>query len=153
MLRRHALIDSNVMVGAVGVDHPHHELSFALFAGDPLPALAIAAHSFAEAYVTLTKRDARGEFGWSPTQALAALEDLLPNVTLIGMTPEQTVDTVRDYALKGGIGARLYDRLIGQVAATHNIATIITWNVRHMKPLFPDLKVLRPPEFLGMIDQ
>lgn len=53
----------------------------------------------------------------------------------------------RAFAHEGGIGARLYDRLIGEAALTHEQA-IITWNVGNMRSLFPSLETLSPVEFL-----
>lgn len=66
---------------------------------------------------------------------------------LVGLTAAQTFDAVRLYAQSGGVGARLYDRLIGQVAVVHGITTIVTWNTAHMRGLFPELIVGSPADF------
>jgi len=66
---------------------------------------------------------------------------------LVGLTPAQTYDAVRDYAAEGGIGARVYDKLIGQAAVLHGIGAIVTWNARHMRGLFPDRDVCTPAEW------
>ncbi len=56
--------------------------------------------------------------------------------------------TVRSrFARTCGIGARLYDLLIGETAIMHGISTIVTWNVSHMRGLFPTLNVATPTQF------
>ncbi len=49
----------------------------------------------------------------------------------------------------GGIGPRLYDRLIGEAAVAHAIPRILTWNVGHMRGLFPNLVVTTPTDFVS----
>ena len=66
---------------------------------------------------------------------------------LVGLTPAQTFETVRSYAAGGGIGPRLYDRLIGETAVAHGIPAIITWNIGQMRSLFPALDVQTPQDF------
>jgi hypothetical protein len=68
--------------------------------------------------------------------------------SLIGLTAPQTFDAIRSFAQRGGIGARLYDRLIGEAAVTHAIPQILTWNVGHMRGLFPKLTVATPKDFI-----
>ena len=141
-----ALLDSNVLVAALVEDHEHYDPSIGLFrTGAPF---AVAAHSFAEAYSTLTRRSERSRYQFSSASAWAALERIRAVVTLYGLTPSQTFDATRQFAAQGGIGARLYDKLIGEVAVVHGISTIVTWNVGHLQSLFPDLVVATPAEFL-----
>ena len=35
-----------------------------------------------------------------------------------------------------------YDRLIGETAVVHSAAYMVTWNVGHIRTLFPDLRVV-----------
>ena len=63
------------------------------------------------------------------------------------MTAPQTFHAIRRYAQGGGIGARLYDRLIGEAAAAHAIPQIVTWNGGHMRSLFPKLTITTPKDF------
>ncbi|MGD9885352.1 MAG: type II toxin-antitoxin system VapC family toxin [Reyranella sp.] len=108
---------------------------------------AIAAHSFAEAYATLTKGE-YAPFQYTADDARAALDGLRAIVGLAGLTPAQTFDTIRHYAAGGGIDSRLYDALIGQVAGVHGIPAIVTWNTKHMARLFPGVDVVTPPRYL-----
>ena len=142
-----ALLDSNVIIAMVAEAHQHHTASIALLASPDAPRFAVSAHSFAESYSTLTRRSAASPFRWSAEDAWAAIESVAAVTTLVGLTPGQTFDTLRDYAANRDVGARLYDRLIGQAAVQYDINTIITWNIGHMRDLFPDLNVLDPIAF------
>jgi predicted nucleic acid-binding protein len=143
-----ALLDSNVIIAALVEAHEHHGPSLALFEGkDPTP-LAVAAHSYAECYATLTRRGEHSPFRLSAEEAWAALESVAALTTLIGLTPAQSFSAVRTFAQERGIGARLYDRLIGEAALVHGLPTIVTWNVGHMRSLFPSLEIATPADFI-----
>ena len=146
-----ALLDSNVLVAMLAEAHEHHQASLALVFSDPRPNFAVCAHSYAEAYSTMTRRGEHAPFRFTAEEAWAALESVRAITTLVGLTPAQTFDAIRSYAKTGGVGARLYDRLIGEAAVAHDIKTIVTWNVAHMRRLFPLLTVLRPKDFLDAI--
>ncbi len=143
-----ALLDSNVLVAMLAEAHEHHQASLALVLVDPRPNFAVCAHSYAEAYSTLTRRGEHAPFQFTAEEAWAALESVRAITALVGLTPAQTFDTIRSYAQTGGIGARLYDRLIGEAAVAHDIKTLVTWNIVHMRGLFPALSVLTPRDFL-----
>lgn len=143
-----ALLDSNVVIAILAEAHEHHAASLALVTEGDAAAYAISAHSYAEAYSTLTRRSDHAPFRFSAEEAWAALESLRAVTRLVGLTPSQTFDAVRAFAGKGGVGARLYDALIGQAAHVHDIPRIVTWNTRHMRSLFPDVNVLTPHAFL-----
>jgi predicted nucleic acid-binding protein len=142
-----ALLDSNVLVAMLAEAHEHHAPSLALLAEGTDAQLAVAAHSYAETYSTLTRRGDHAPFRFTPGEAWAALESVRAVTSLLGLTAPQTFDTIRRYAHDDGIGARLYDRLIGETAAMHEIPTIVTWNVGHMLSLFPELEICTPVEF------
>ncbi len=141
-----ALLDSNVVIAMLAEDHEHHAASLALLAGDDRADYAISAHSYAETYSTLTRRGEHAPFRFTAEEAWAALESVRAVTLLVGLTPAQTFDVVRQYAEGGGIGSRLYDRLIGEAAAAHGIGRIITWNTSHMRSLFPALEVVTPAQ-------
>lgn len=146
-MRLLALVDSNVVIAAVADGHVHHAASFEMFTEDNAGGLAITAHSYAEAYSILTRQGEGAPFRFSPDEAWAALERVKAITTLVGLTADQTTDGIRDYSRGGGVGARLYDKLIGEAAVIHAIPTILTWNVGHMQGLFPNLKVVTPAAF------
>ena len=146
-MKRRALVDSNVIIAALAEAHEHHGASFRVLQGSEPGALAIAAHSYAEAYGVLTRRSERSSFGFTPEEAWNALEAVKAATTLVGLTSNQTIDAIRDYARAGGVGARLYDKLIGEAAVIHAIPMIVTWNISHMQGLFPRLEIVTPAVF------
>lgn len=145
-MKADALLDSNVLIAILAEAHEHHAASLDLLTGKRAE-FAVAAHSYAEAFTTLTRRGDHGPFRFSSEEAWAALESIRAVTALVGLTPAQTFDAVRSYARSGGIGARLYDKLIGEAAVIHEIPSVITWNVGHMRGLFPALNILTPKEF------
>jgi predicted nucleic acid-binding protein len=141
-----ALLDSNIVIAVLAEAHEHHKPSLALLAEPSGLNFAVAAHSYAEIYSTLTRRSERASFHFMAEEAWAALESIRAVTALVGLTPAQSFDMVRKFAQSGGLGVRLYDRVIGEVAHVHGIPTIVTWNIHPMKSLFPDLKVVTPHE-------
>lgn len=142
-----ALLDTNVILASVHDQHINHETSSRLFIDYPARHFAVAAHSLAEAYSQLTRLGVSAAFRWKPAAASDALEAVVAHVQLIGLTAAETFDAVRDYARGGGVGPRTYDRLIGEIAVRHAIPTIVSWNIRHMRSLFPELIVVPPPDY------
>ena len=102
-----ALIDSNVLIAAVVDHHPHHAASLSFLSSRPPRTFAVAAHSLAETYSQLARRGESARIKRSPDEALAALDRLAAATVLVGLTPAQTLDTIRSYAAQGGIGPRL----------------------------------------------
>lgn len=147
-LKIDALLDSNVLIAMLVEAHEHHAPSFALVANGGETQFAVAAHSYAETYSMLTRRGTHAPFRFSAEEAWAALESVRAITALVGLTAPQTFDAIKGYSHDGGIGARLYDRLIGEAAVAHRIPAIATWNVGYMRSLFPSLRVTSPTEML-----
>ncbi len=61
--------------------------------------------------------------------------------------PRRQAEPAYRWAQDSGIGAGLYDRLIGEAAIVHDIPIIITRNIKPMRGLFPSLTVATPNEF------
>lgn len=149
MKERLVLIDTNVIVAALAEAHEHHESSLALFAAAPPLSLAAAAHCYAEAFTTLTRRSEHSPFRWPPGEAWAALESIAAVTRLVGLTPAQSFEAVRDYAAAGNVGARIYDHLIARAAQAAGAATLVTWNVGHFRGLVDGLDVRTPTAVLA----
>jgi predicted nucleic acid-binding protein len=147
MSKLRALLDSNVVIASVAEAHEHHEPSIKLFGLSPAQSFAVASHSYSEAYSILTRKAQSSPFRWSSADAIAALESVAARCVLVGLTHAQTFDAIREFAKDGGIGPRLYDKLIGQTAVVNAIPAIVTWNVSHMNDLFPSLDVFDPISF------
>ncbi len=142
-----ALLDSNVLIAMLAETHEHHAPSRELLSKSKDIQFAIAAHSYAEAYATLTRRGEHGPFKFTAEEAWAALESVRAVTVLLGLTAAQTFEMIRVYSKGNGIGARLYDRLIGEVAVAQGVPAIVTWNIGHMRGLFPRMRVCTPEEF------
>jgi predicted nucleic acid-binding protein len=147
-LKAGALLDSNVLIAALAEGHEHHVASLALLLAEKRTKFAVAAHSYAEVYSTLTRKGDHGPFRYSPEKTWVALESVRAVTALIGLTAAQTFDAIRGFARDGGIGARLYDKLIGEVAVANEISVITSWNIGHMRSLFPALTVTTPKDFI-----
>jgi predicted nucleic acid-binding protein len=141
-------LDSNVVIASLAEAHEHHEASIKLFSAFPDEAFAVAAHSYAEAYSILTRKAQTSPFKWSAVDAIAALESVASRCVLVGLTHAQTLDAIRNFAADGGIGPRLYDKLIGEAAVHNGIGCVITWNESHLGSLFPSLDVVSPKTFV-----
>ena len=135
------------MVAILAEAHEHHTASLALLTGPARARFAVSAHSYAEAYSTLTRGGERALFGFTAGEAWAALTSLRAVTGLVGLTAAQTFEATGLFAASGGIGPRLYDALTGGAAVVHGIPGIVTWNVGHMRGLFPNLDVLTPEAF------
>lgn len=127
--------------------HEHHATSLALLTRPTGARFAVSAHSYAEAYSTLTRRSDRAPFAFTAGEAWASLASLRAVTGLIGLTPAQTFEATSRYAAAGGTGPRLHDALIGETAVLHGIPGIVTWNTGHMRGLLPNLDVLTPEAF------
>jgi predicted nucleic acid-binding protein len=143
------LLDSTVVIACLAEAHEHHAASLPLLTEGNPRRYAVGAHSYAEAYATLTRTGPQAPFRFTAAEAWAALQSLRAVTVLVGLTPAQSFDVVRGYAAEGGIGARLYDALIGQAAVVHGIPLLVTWNTRHMAGLFPALTVASPAALLA----
>ena len=149
MPAQRALLDSNVIIASVAEAHEHHEASIALFSSFPDQSFAVAAHSYSEAYSILTRKAQSSPFKWTATEAIAVLESVAAKCVLVGLTHAQTFDAIRSFAADGGIGPRLYDKLIGEAGVHNGLSCFITWNGSHMGSLFPSIDVLSPTEFVA----
>lgn len=143
------VVDSNVIVAALVRDHLHHIASQALLKADPPIAIAVAAHSYAEAFTTLTRHGEHAPFRWSSSEAWAGMESIATVTRLVGLTPAASLAAVREFAASGGIGARIYDYLIARAAQAAGAEMLVTWNVGHFRGLIDGLDVRTPSELLA----
>ncbi|MGH6787075.1 MAG: type II toxin-antitoxin system VapC family toxin [Novosphingobium sp.] len=143
------LVDTNVIVAALAEDHQHHAESLAVFTAKPRLELAVAAHCYAEAFTTLTRRGVHAPFKRPPALAWAALESVAATTRLVGLTPAQSFAAVRDFAAAGHIGARIYDFLIARAADAAGAKALVTWNTGHFEGLIEGLAVRSPVGLLA----
>jgi len=137
-----------VLVAALVNTHLHHVSSMTLIDRSKDQSLAVAAHSYAEAYAVLTRR-APAPYQFRSSQAWQALESVAAITKLVGLSPAQTVATIREFATDGNTGPMIYDKLIGAAASYAGITQIVTWNVKHLAILFPHFDVVTPETLLA----
>lgn len=137
------LVDTNVVVAALVRQHTHHEASVAWLGATDLDTILVAAHSLAEAFSSITRHAGHAPYRMAGNDAWQALASFETQVKLVTMTSAQQFDAVRRFS-SIGIGPRLYDYLIGRAGELQGATTIITWNVRHFREMFPHLAVRTP---------
>lgn len=148
MGRRRGLIDSNVLVAAAGSRHQHFEASAALIGQAAADSYATARHCLAEFYNVTTGRYIPEADPLPPEGAWESLEAFTDVLEVLELNGSQHLEAIRRFAALGGRGARVYDFLIGQVAVVNAIPLVVTWNVKHFAPLFPQLRVATPAVLL-----
>ena len=144
-----ALFDSNVLVAELVENHVHHEASRLALETCRDDEITISAHSLAECYNQLTRPRPRG-YAFGTDIVSRAIADMSARVDVKTLSLQQQVDSLQQFARLGGRGARVYDFLIGQVAALYALDTIVTWNTADFVALFPRLRVLTPMQFLEL---
>lgn len=138
-----ALIDSNVLIAGVLEDHPGHAAALQFLTGNG--GYSTATHALSELYNTLTKPRF---YEWSPERAAGAVIEFERQLTVVGLDTTQHVRAIAAFAASGGIGANVYGYLIGAAARQAGLKCIVTFNLKHFAPLFPDLTILTPAQYL-----
>ena len=137
------LLDSSVLVAAAVESHPFHADAKDALEGDA--RFTVAAHSLAEFYNTLTKP--RG-YAWPPRDAALAVAQAERRFEVTALDAREFGAGIAAFAAIDGVGARLYDYLIGYHAVARAIGSIVTLNERDFRALFPKLKILTPAQYL-----
>jgi predicted nucleic acid-binding protein len=137
------LLDTNVLVAAVVPQHDHHEPSAAILLRTR--EMAVAAHSLAEFVNTMTRNR---HYAWSGDAVDFQIAQFEKRIEVLALRSGQYASALREFALAGHRGPIVYDYLIGSHAMLNGIDRIISWNIRHMQPLFPTLTVLTPEQHL-----
>ncbi len=148
MGRRRGLIDSNVLIATATSDHIHNDPSARLLEAAGEQEFATSIHCLSEFYNGTTRTRFNGGGALTPRQALLALTAMEGAMEVLALSIADQRNALTRFGTLGGIGPRIYDFLIGEVALIHGVDTIITWNTRHFVPLFPSLRILTPAQYL-----
>jgi predicted nucleic acid-binding protein len=130
-------LDTNVLIAATQITHPHNPLSQDLLKRTRGVETVIAAHTLAELYSALTR--IRPPERVSPQVAMQAIEVYLLRMRPIVLTTPEYVDTIRAAAGKGHGGGMIYDALLLACARKSRAERIYTWNIKHFRAIAPDL--------------
>lgn len=130
-------LDTSVLFAVAQVSHERHRASLELWNGCTRKETAIAAHTMAKLYNTLTGMPPTLRL--RPRDAMLAIETFLQRVTPIVLTPEETVAALKRTAELGLTGGIVYDALLLECARKCEAEAIYTWNLRHFRAAAPDL--------------
>lgn len=137
------LLDTNVLVAAAIPTHAHHADSHALIEAAPSPS--IAGHSLIEFVSTVTRL---GRYEWSGEAAAQQVHKFASFMRVVALVPQDITSLASHFARAGGRGPLIYDYFIGRHAEVHELGTIVTWNAKDFRPLFPRLGIFTPSQYL-----
>ena len=130
-------LDTNILIAATQVSHPHNLQSRALLSRTKGVKTFIGAHTIAEVYSGLTRIPPPERI--SSAMAMQAIETYLLRMDPITLTVEEYLKTVRDIARMGHTGGMIYDALLLACARKIKANQIYTWNRKHFQAIAPDL--------------
>jgi hypothetical protein len=137
------LLDSSILVASIAIGHVHHD-----YAKDHVPHYQqklIYDHSLLEAFRVLTFPNLdRGGFAMPPEICVWALQQMLTDATLIGLSSDDRLRGLANFAAQNVISARIYDAMIGYAGISHGARRIITLNGKNFRSLFPALEIIEP---------
>jgi len=128
--------DSNILIAATLSGHPHHEASSARLAPLQRGGGALAAHSLAEIYTTLTRAST---YRIPAADAMRILQHAAKIYRVVTLTAAETLHTIEDVAAQGLTGPIVYDALLLACARKIDARIIYTSNTKHFRRLAPDL--------------
>lgn len=136
--------DTSVLLPCFLEDHEHHEASLSAFLKADEGQGCCGAHSLAELYATATRLP--GKQRLSGEQILLFLGDVCEQLTIITLTADEYIGTLKNAAASGIVGGAIYDALLGRCAMKAEAEYIYTWNLKHFQQLSPDIvRRLRTP--------
>lgn len=141
---RREFFDTSVLIAACNAEQSGHEESRHLLAAATREASACGAHTLAEVYAVLSRLP--GGRRQRPELAERLVRQIADRVTVVPLTAEEYLDTIRSAARSGVAGGTIYDALLLTCARKVNTDRIYTWNVRHFQRVAPDLaeKIVAP---------
>ncbi|HKM68395.1 MAG TPA: PIN domain-containing protein [Candidatus Acidoferrum sp.] len=128
--------DTSALIPVFNENHVHHGPSFQAFLSANKKTCCCAAHSLAEIYAVLTRLPGKNRL--SGDQALLLLEEVSFRLTLIALTGEEYLLSVKQAASRGITGGGVYDYLLFCCAQKAKAETIYTWNLKHFQQFDPD---------------
>jgi predicted nucleic acid-binding protein len=128
--------DTTVLVAAVQPGHVHHNKAFSLYVSAQRATHAVAAHSMAEMYSTLSGAQ-RPKL--TSQSAFKLVADASKRFALITLDPQEILATAQQCSANGIAGGTVYDALILACARKVQAETIYTFNLRHFQRIAPDL--------------
>lgn len=122
-------LDTSVLVAVFYTRHVHHEPSFRLFTQFDKASGYCGAHSLAEVYSTLTRMP--GGQRVDGDQAMLFIGDICERLSLVTLSGEEYLETLKESPAMGITGGAIYDALLARCAMKAGAEILYTWNVRH----------------------
>lgn len=125
------LLDTSCLVAAVLPQHEHHEATIAELARRYAAGhtVIMAAGAVLEAYAVLTRLPPPHRL--APADAIAVLDRNWGASESVALTGTETWKVLRQQAVTGQGGGRIYDAVIAACGRKGRADEILTWNVRH----------------------
>ncbi len=136
-----ALFDTNTVIAATILQHPHHAAALAWFQRVRRKEIEgfLSSHSLAEIFSILTTE--KGPFKLSAQDALSHIKKgILPYVQVVSVDANDYLSLLEHLASMGIKGAKVYDGLIAFVAWKANVDYLVTINKTHFDAIFPAYK-------------
>ena len=142
-------MDTSVLVASFYGDHVDHRASHSLFVSLNKKTGAVAAHSLAEVYSSLTRMPGRDRV--CGEHAMLFLGNIRERLHVVTLDDDEYFRAIQAFAANGGAGGGIYDALIAHCALKAKAATIYTWNTKDFKRLGPIIsaRVEVPPPSVG----
>jgi predicted nucleic acid-binding protein len=130
-------LDTSVLIAASDTADPRHPSSRSLLAAATPATAACGAHTLAEVYAVLSRLP--GGKKARPDLAGLLVEQIAARMTVVPLSTEDYVATLRETARMGLSGGIVFDALLLACARKVRAERIYTWNVRHFRMVAPDL--------------
>jgi predicted nucleic acid-binding protein len=130
-----SFVDTTVLVAALDGGHPHHAPCIGLLAALKAGAAHCALHSYAELYAVMSGKPGKPRL--RPADVDAMVERIDQVFTPILLTRREYRQVIRECALRGVAGGRLYDALIAACALKCDADNIYTLNETDFKAVLP----------------
>jgi len=132
------LFDSSLVVPALVLEHPEHQRALPWIDRVSQNEIegALAAHTLAEVYATLTVLPGIPRI--SPKMASDMMRQSLASVQIVPLTAadyRRTVERMGNMGLPGGL---IFDALIACAAEKINAHRLVTFNVKHFSRVWPE---------------
>jgi predicted nucleic acid-binding protein len=143
-MKKFKFLDTSVLVPVFYGEHEHHEASLDLYSQLSKADAGCGAHTLVEVYSSLTRMPGRHRV--SADQALLFVDDIVERLTVVALTLEEHISTLRSFGALGIVGGTIYDAMLAGCALKADAETIFTWNLRHYGQFGPEVtRRLRKP--------
>jgi predicted nucleic acid-binding protein len=139
-------LDTSVLIPVFRSELERHKASLTLFSQLKKNTSAIAAHSLAEVYSTLTRLP--GGLRVDSEHAMLFLGELRERCRIVALDENEYVSAIENLADQSITGGAVYDGLIAHCALKAKATALYTWNVKDFKRFgFVADRVKTPNEF------